>query len=84
MDARRDAVVNGHTRPALWTVPNEPDQVPRLRRFRDEHPGVTVRPGTGYWQAFIPEPNGETVLTRYLLRELLDKLDEVLAGETGA
>ena len=28
-------------------------------------------------QARIPELNGETVITRYTLRELLDKLDEL-------
>lgn len=62
-------------RPWLSLVRDEPDQVLRLARFRDEHPGVLVREGLGYWQAQIPEPAGETVLTRYTLRELLDKLD---------
>jgi len=33
-------------------------------------------------QARIPEPNGEVVITRYSLRELLDKLDELTAGES--
>jgi hypothetical protein len=28
-------------------------------------------------QARIPELDGETVITRYTLRELLDKLDEL-------
>jgi hypothetical protein len=30
--------------------------------------------GFGTMQARIPEPTGETVITRYTLRELLDKL----------
>lgn len=30
-------------------------------------------------QARIPEENGETVITRYTLRELLDSLDEITA-----
>jgi hypothetical protein len=34
--------------------------------------------GFGTMQARIPEPGGETVITRYTLRELLDKLDELL------
>ena len=37
-------------------------------------------PGFGTWQARIPEPDGETVITRYTLRELLDKLDELTTG----
>jgi hypothetical protein len=53
---------------------DELDQVPRLARFRDQHPGVLIREGLGFWQAVIPEPTGETVITRYTLRELLDKL----------
>ena len=31
--------------------------------------------GFGTMQARIPEENGETVVTRYTLRELLDKLE---------
>jgi hypothetical protein len=65
---------------ALSLVRDEPDQVPRLARFRDQHPGVLIREGLGYWQAQIPEPAGETVITRYRLRELLDKLDELTGG----
>jgi hypothetical protein len=38
--------------------------------------------GFGVWQARIPEPNGERVISRYTLRELLDKLDE-LTGDHG-
>ena len=34
--------------------------------------------GFGTWQARIPQPHGETVITRYILRELLDKLDELI------
>jgi hypothetical protein len=32
------------------------------------------REGLGFWQAVIPESAGETVITRYTLRELFDKL----------
>jgi len=31
----------------------------------------------------IPEPDGETVTTRYTLRALLDKLDELLGADPG-
>jgi hypothetical protein len=63
---------------ALRTVPDEPDQVLRLRRFREEHPGVSIYTGLGYWQARVPEANGETVITRYFLQGLLDKLEALL------
>ena len=56
---------------------DEPDQVPRLAAFRDQHPGVLITEGFGYWQTQIPEPASETVITRYTMRELLDKLDEL-------
>lgn len=69
------------THPILGLVPDEQDQVPRLIRFRAEHPDVIIGSGGfGTWQARIPQENGETVTTRYTLRELLDKLDELLGG----
>ena len=52
----------------------------RLARFRQAHPGVMVGAGRGWWQAVIPEPNGEQVITRHTLGQLLDRLDE-LTGE---
>jgi hypothetical protein len=67
----------------LALAPDEPDQVPRLISFRQAHPGVIIGDGGfGTMQARIPEENGEIVVTRYTLRELLDKLDE-LTGNAG-
>jgi hypothetical protein len=55
-----------------------PAELARLDRFRAAHPDVLVGGGGfGTWQALIPEPNGETVVVRYTLRELLDKLNEL-------
>ena len=55
------------------------DDMARLARFRSAHPGVLVGGGGfGTWQALIPQVNGETVVVRYTLRELLDKLGELL------
>jgi hypothetical protein len=69
---------------ALRLVREEPDQVLRLRVFRVAHPEVIIGDGGfGVWQARVPEPDGERVISRYTLRELLDKLDE-LTGEHGA
>jgi hypothetical protein len=68
----------------LQLVPDEPDQVLRLARFRQDHPGVIIGDGGfGTWQARIPEPDGETVTTRYTLRELLDRLDKLTADQGG-
>ncbi len=38
----------------LTSMQDELDQKPRLARFRDQHPGVLVREGSGFWQAVIP------------------------------
>ncbi|MGH3187264.1 MAG: hypothetical protein ACRDPY_31055 [Streptosporangiaceae bacterium] len=58
------------------------EQVPRLTAFRAEHPGVLIGGGGfGTWQALIPETNGEMVVVRYTLGELLDRLDVLLAEE---
>jgi hypothetical protein len=63
---------------ALRLVREEPDQVLRLQAFRAAHPEVIIGDGGfGVWQARVPEPNGEHVISRYTLRELLDKLDEL-------
>lgn len=70
--------------PALGIAPDEPDQVSRLLLFREEHPNVIIGSGGfGTWQARIPEPHGETVITRYTLRELLDKLNELTTRHDG-
>jgi hypothetical protein len=72
--------MDGLIRPTVHLVHEEPDQVPRLARFREAHPGVVVGAGRGWWQAVIPEADGERVVTRYTLHELLDKLDELKGG----
>ena len=57
------------------------DQKPLLDAFRAAHPDVLIGGGEfGTYQAIIPEENGETIVVRYTLRELLDKLDSLLKG----
>jgi hypothetical protein len=69
---------------ALRLVREEPDQVLPLQAFRAAHPEVIIGDGGfGVWQARIPEPDGEQVISRYTLRELLDKLEK-LTGEGSA
>jgi hypothetical protein len=63
------------------TGQDELGQMLRLQQFRKKHPDVIIGDGGfGTWQARIPAPDGETVITRYKLRELLDKLWELTAG----
>ena len=72
--------MTGHLRLAA----DEEDQVMRLAAFRTAYPDVIVEAGEfGTWQARIPEPTGETVITRHRLGELLDKLGEV-TGQPGS
>ena len=62
----------------LRIVPgDEHDQVVRLARYRQAHPGVWIRDlgRGGIWQAVVPQPDGELVITRIRLEDLLDTLD---------
>ncbi len=70
--------------PAFRLVPDEPDQVLRLREFRATYPEVIIGEGEfGTWQARIPEDNGETVTTRHTLKALLDRLDSLIDAVAG-
>jgi hypothetical protein len=65
--------VTGPARPEF--VLDGPDELGRLRQFRAAHPDVLIGDGGfGTWQAIVRDVNGETVITRYALRELLDRL----------
>ena len=68
---------------SLRLAPDEWDQLPRLGQFRQRHPRVVIGAGEGWWQARIPEPNGEIITTRYTLRALLDKLDDLIGENPG-
>jgi hypothetical protein len=71
--------MSGMTRAAPRT---EPGQMMRLVAFKTAHPDVLIGPGEfDTWQAVIPEPSGETYTARATLRELLDRLDELTAGQ---
>jgi hypothetical protein len=65
-------------------APADEDWLGRLAAFRAAHPDVVVEAGEfGTWQGRIPEENGETVITRHRLGELLDRLGEV-TGQPGS
>ena len=67
-----------HGRQAMSGL-ERPEQLRRLDRFRAQYPGVVINRvgGFDFWQAWIPEGNGGTVITRYVLQDLLDALDEL-------
>jgi len=56
-------------------------QVLRLHAFRARYPQIVVgKLGLGgAWQGLVPRESGEIVITRYDLRELLDKLIDILS-----
>jgi hypothetical protein len=61
-------------RSATWQ-----DQVPRRQAFEAAHPEVDISFLSTAWQAVIPLPDGEHVVVRYELADLLDALDERFA-----
>ena len=65
----------------MHRLPAGPGELFRLATFRVTHPEVVIGDaGFGAWQARIPTDNGETVTVRHTLRELLDRLDELVGG----
>jgi hypothetical protein len=70
---------------ALSLVPDEPDQVPRLERFRAAHPEVVfVPPATprDRWRVvvppgLIPGDGTRTTLGSWDLASLMDQLEEI-------
>jgi len=68
----------------LAIAPEELGQLVRLHQFREQYPQVIIGPiSRRAWQACIPEPDdGETVVTRRTLSDLLDWACELL-GEAG-
>ena len=73
-----DAVKPGN-RAALSLVPDEPDQVPRLERFRAAHPEVVV-----LLKGLVPTAwVGGTKIARPTLRDLLDDLEKMFPRDAG-
>jgi hypothetical protein len=57
--------------------PGYVDQVIRRERYEAAHPGVTIELVGPQWRAVVPEENGESVITRLDLKQLLDKLESL-------
>jgi len=68
---------------AVRAEPDYVDQVPRRLAYEAAHPHVEILYLGPYWQAIIREQAGQTVITRYELRGLLDKLESLDAADDG-
>jgi len=58
------------------------DQAHRLKRLRLEHPEVEIVKRAP-WEALVPEPDGERIVVRWELGDLLDRLDELFTVVPG-
>ena len=62
--------------------PPSEDQVPRFQAFRAEHPDIEIASPadshTGMWSAY---QGGKILVVKFGLRQLLDRLDELLASD---
>ena len=65
------------------TLPAPGAALIRREQLLKAHPGLRISAGTGYWQAEIAEPNGKTIITRFELGELLDRVEFVFAHPDG-
>jgi hypothetical protein len=66
-------------RAALPLVPDEPDQVPRLARFRAGHPDVIILLQGSMPKAWV----GGRKIACHTLRDLLDDLEEIFPPDAG-
>ena len=57
--------------------PDYADQVPRREAYEAAHPNVEIIYMGSWWQAIIREADGRTIVNRYDLRTLLDKLESL-------
>jgi len=72
--------VTGPARPALRILPDEQDQVPRLERFRADHPEVVILLRGALPRAWI----GRRKIERHTLRALLDELEQTVPPDAPA
>lgn len=67
------------SRPSLGFVTASPEQIARLNAYETAHPhaSVTYDHVFGYWRAILKEDGGETMVARYGLGALMDRLEEL-------
>jgi hypothetical protein len=62
------------------TLPASAAALLRREQLLKAHPNMRISAGTGFWQAEIDEPSGMTIITRYELGKLIDRVQVVLAA----
>jgi hypothetical protein len=62
------------------TLPASDRALIRREQLLKAHPNMRINAGTGFWQAEIDEPRGMTIITRYELGELIDRVKVMLAA----
>jgi hypothetical protein len=65
------------------TLPASAPALLRREQLLKAWPDLRISAGTGYWQAEMDEPRGQTVITRFELGELLDRVEFVLTHPDG-
>ena len=60
------------------TLPATVAALIRREQLLATNPNLRIRAGTGYWQAEIDELHGQTVVTRFGLDQLCDRVVQVL------
>jgi len=61
--------------------PDYGDQVPRRLAYQKTHPETEIAYFGPYWRAVVHQENGETTVVRFALKQLLDKLESLDAGD---
>lgn len=72
--------MTGPARPALRILAGEQDQVPRLERYRADHPEVVILLRGALPRAWI----GMQKIERHTLRDLLDELEQTVSPDAPA
>jgi hypothetical protein len=65
------------------TLPARDTALIRREHMLKEYPDLRISAGSGFWQAEITEPGGRTIITRFELGVLLDRVALVLAHPDG-
>lgn len=61
--------------------PDYMDQVPRLASYRHAHPDAEILYLGSWWQYILREGNGLTVVVRFTLEQLMDRLESLDAED---